>query len=357
MANVDLQTFRLVTDLLPEAVLLVEPCGRIRAANRRAHAALAPAGERLDGRELPSFAGERADHVRGLLETCIAGRAPWPARMHLHGADGRLRAYTAFGDVVSAPDRRDGALVQLRLRPSEPVRRPTRLHDRLHQLEGQLEHLRCQVAAELRLRERVDGLQRRLAAEIQQRHAIAAAARRLEWAAFHDGLTGLANRTLFRDRMDRAVTVARRDGDRIGVLVIDLDGFKAVNDTLGHHAGDAVLRAVARRLRAIVRDADTVARLGGDEFAVLMETGADRAGIAAVATKVAQALDLPFTVEGCAFDLGASIGAALYPDDGDDADAVLRHADRAMYRVKRAGEPCRARRPASRQRAREPLRL
>ncbi len=341
MVDVDLQTFQLVTELVPEAMLLVEPGGRIRAANRRALLSLDPSGEGLVGRDLTGFAGGRsAGSLRGFLETCAAERTPRTARLELCGTDGRLRAYTACGAGIPAAMGGGGAggrpLVQLRLtEPGETTASdPVWLGDRLNNLQRQLDDLHRRIDEERRLREQVGDLQRQLAEEIQLRHELAAAARRLEWAALHDDLTGLGNRVLFHDRLQRAVAVARRKRGRVGVLMIDLDGFKGVNDNLGHHAGDAVLRAVAGRVRSIVRDADTVARLGGDEFAVLMETGVDPAGAEAVVAKIAQALDLPFTVEGEVFELGASIGLALYPDDGESGEAVLRRADAVMYRIK-----------------------
>ena len=338
--GVDLQTFQLVTDPLPEAVLLVESCGLIRAANRRARLDLTPAGDDLAGRHLASLAdGDGTDRLRDLLETCATAGAPWAARLCLRGSDGRSHAYSAFGHAVAVPpDGRGGPFVQLRLvEPERADGGSAPLRSRLDDLQRQVDELRRRLDDERRWRDRVDGLHRRLTEEIRLRHELAEEARRFEWLALHDGLTALGNRTLFRDRLERAVAVARREGGRVGVLVIDLDGFKRVNDTLGHHAGDALLCAVAQRLRAIVRGADTVARLGGDEFAVLMETGVDPAGVEAVAAKIAQALDLPFAVEGRTFELGASIGLALYPDHGGDAEAVLRRADAAMYRVKRAG--------------------
>ncbi len=157
-----------------------------------------------------------------------------------------------------------------------------------------------------------------------------AAQRALRHQATHDGLTDLSNRAQLRDRLTRAWTT----GAPPAVLLLDLNGFKAVNDTFGHGQGDAVLREVARRLRGAVRRGDTVARLGGDEFAVALP-GADTAGAERVASAARAALDTPFAVGGQAFQLGASVGIALATVDDAEMDTLLRHADVAMYAAKR----------------------
>jgi diguanylate cyclase (GGDEF)-like protein/PAS domain S-box-containing protein len=153
--------------------------------------------------------------------------------------------------------------------------------------------------------------------------------------AFHDPLTGLANRALFIDRVNHA-SQRRDDGRRVAVLFMDLDDFKTINDSLGHVAGDLVLRAVSERLRAALRPEDTVARLGGDEFAVLLEH-ADPEVARAVADRLLEALDAPFEIGGRQVRIGASIGAA-FAADGGNADALLRNADVAMYTAKGRGK-------------------
>jgi diguanylate cyclase len=163
---------------------------------------------------------------------------------------------------------------------------------------------------------------------------LARQARLRERAATHDALTGLPNRTLFRDRTDQAMRQAKRELTPTALLLIDLDRFKEVNDTLGHHYGDQLLVQVGRRLRAALREVDTVARLGGDEFAVLLPRIAAREGAVTVATKLLAGLEKPFTLEGLALDVEASIGIALYPDHGSDADELLQRADIAMYAAK-----------------------
>ncbi len=162
--------------------------------------------------------------------------------------------------------------------------------------------------------------------------------------ATHDPLTGLANRRLFYDRLQQAMLHANRYGSKLGILYVDLDRFKEINDTHGHHVGDAVLTEVARRLTASVRDSDSVARLGGDEFVVLLTELQVREDYLAVAEKIEQALNTETQFYGLDIDITASIGEAIYPDDGADEDALVRAADMAMYRIKatRAGERRRA---------------
>lgn len=155
--------------------------------------------------------------------------------------------------------------------------------------------------------------------------------------AYRDELTGLPNRTSLLDRISLELAHARRNQESLALLYLDLDGFKAVNDELGHHAGDAYLRAVATRLRAVLRAGDTVARLGGDEFTVILTGIAGAAEALAVAQKVLAALVEPLELEGRTVQPGASIGLALFPGDGDEPDLLLRRADKAMYRAKELG--------------------
>ncbi|HEX5621842.1 MAG TPA: diguanylate cyclase, partial [Solirubrobacteraceae bacterium] len=155
--------------------------------------------------------------------------------------------------------------------------------------------------------------------------------------AVTDELTGLPNRRALYERLDRAI--AARAGGRLTLLLLDLDGFKEVNDSLGHNAGDLLLREIGPRLRDALRDQDILARLGGDEFGVLLEdAGVDDA--MAVASRVRSALERPLEVEGLALMVDASIGVATYPEHGTDADALMQHADVAMYHAKAARTGC-----------------
>jgi diguanylate cyclase (GGDEF)-like protein/PAS domain S-box-containing protein len=155
--------------------------------------------------------------------------------------------------------------------------------------------------------------------------------------AYHDALTGLPNRRLLLDRLGQAIARAQRNDTEVGVLFLDLDRFKDINDTHGHGTGDRILIEAAHRLTGLVRANDTVARLGGDEFAILVEDIADEAALADVAEKLLNAFSTPFTCDEREFFLAASIGIARYPGDGDTVDALLMNADTAMYGAKQQG--------------------
>ena len=161
---------------------------------------------------------------------------------------------------------------------------------------------------------------------------------RLSHDALHDALTGLPNRVMFHDRFERVLESARRYGRHAAVLYVDLDGFKSVNDQWGHAAGDLLLQQVARRLEDCVRAEDTVARLGGDEFGIVLATIEQADHCEVVASKVLLAMEQPFVLEGAVAHISASVGAALYPRHGADADALLAQADTAMYAAKQAGK-------------------
>jgi len=162
---------------------------------------------------------------------------------------------------------------------------------------------------------------------------------RIEHQALHDELTGLAHRTLLRDRVDQALRAARRTAGGGAILLLDLDRFKEINDTLGHEAGDALLRELAVRLSAILRQSDTVARLGGDEFAVLAPDVGDAARALALAEKLREELSRPVVVSDLGLEVEASIGIARYPAHGTDVETLLRHADVALYIAKEAHVP------------------
>jgi diguanylate cyclase (GGDEF)-like protein len=159
----------------------------------------------------------------------------------------------------------------------------------------------------------------------------------LTFQAFHDGLTGLANRSLLWDRIGHAIALGARERRDLAILYVDLDGFKEVNDTLGHAAGDQLLAAVAERMRAVVRPSETVARIGGDEFAVLMERVDDRSP-EALAARLHSALATPFTLAPHKIIVGASIGIAVSHGGAPSVDELMRYADGAMYDAKRAGK-------------------
>jgi diguanylate cyclase len=156
----------------------------------------------------------------------------------------------------------------------------------------------------------------------------------LRHQATHDALTGLPNRTLLFDALEKATDAARGDRINLALMLMDLDRFKEVNDTFGHHFGDALLKQVAFRVQNQLHDRDVVARLGGDEFAILLGQVADGSTAAATARRILNTLEQPFVIEGQVLDVGASIGIALFPEHGSDARTLLRRADVAMYTAK-----------------------
>jgi diguanylate cyclase (GGDEF)-like protein len=159
---------------------------------------------------------------------------------------------------------------------------------------------------------------------------------RLLHLAYHDALTDLPNRTLLHDRLEQAVRVAYREGTTLSLLLLDLNGFKEINDTLGHHAGDRVLQCVASRLRGTLREADTVARLGGDEFAVVLPL-TDVDGALLAAQKILHEIEQPCVIDHRSLSVHASLGIACFPDHGSSAEALLQKADVAMYVAKSDG--------------------
>ncbi|MGI9416731.1 MAG: diguanylate cyclase domain-containing protein [Geminicoccaceae bacterium] len=155
--------------------------------------------------------------------------------------------------------------------------------------------------------------------------------------AQHDPLTDLPNRLLFQDRLRQAMMRSTRTGSPVGVIVMDLDGFKAINDAEGHRVGDETLKALSRRLRSCLRESDTVARIGGDEFAFVLPDLTTATAAVRIGEKMLANIETPLKVEERYIALRVSLGIALYPSDDDDAEALLQYADLAMYRAKRAG--------------------
>lgn len=190
-----------------------------------------------------------------------------------------------------------------------------------HQLTEALRRSKAEL--ELRVEERTADLSR--------------LAGQLDYQAHHDPLTGLPNRLLLEDRLRQALQRARRDGRQLALLFVDLDRFKYINDNLGHHVGDQVLNAVATRFIESIRESDTVGRFGGDEFVVVLEHMDDVEAAAAVAGKIIEHVSRPILIDGQELFVGASIGIAFYPRDGEDAPTLLKNADSAMYGAKEHG--------------------
>ncbi|MGH8084817.1 MAG: diguanylate cyclase domain-containing protein [Lysobacter sp.] len=238
--------------------------------------------------------------------------------------------------------------------PLDPDERPTAQAAReLARLKAQIEEARAELVrlqqavidAECRLGRNlaadiVDANERLVSAALQARLDAETAARALADAARSarlDALTGLPNRVLLLDRFAHSIANANRRGSRLALLFVDLDNFKQINDSHGHAFGDEVLTLAARCLASTVREVDTVSRHGGDEFLILLDEVAQPSDAVKVADKLIGELALPHQVNDYELSLTASIGISLYPDDGDDADTLIKRADAAMYRAKRQG--------------------
>ncbi len=166
---------------------------------------------------------------------------------------------------------------------------------------------------------------------------IVEAERKIRHLAYHDPLTGLPNRLLFMDRMDQAICRAMRSDDHFALLFIDIDNFKVINDSMGHDAGDMLLTEVTRRLNSSVRRSDTIARLGGDEFTVILENVSEPESVVLITKSLLEVLSDPITINQREVHVGASIGIAMYPQDGTSFGHLLKNADTAMYRAKALG--------------------
>jgi diguanylate cyclase (GGDEF)-like protein/PAS domain S-box-containing protein len=162
--------------------------------------------------------------------------------------------------------------------------------------------------------------------------------RKIKHLAHHDHLTGLPNRSLFLDQLEHAIKLAKRRQQKTAVLFLDLDGFKQINDTLGHDAGDELLKEVAIRLKTVIRESDVAARMGGDEFTFVLNDIGTHENAAAVAEKIIETLSEKFNLKGHESQIGGSIGIAIHPNDAVDHEALLRKADEAMYVAKKSGK-------------------
>lgn len=160
----------------------------------------------------------------------------------------------------------------------------------------------------------------------------------LAYFAHHDYLTNLPNRILFSNSLGQSIHLAKRNHYKVATLFLDLDGFKQINDTLGHDAGDQLLQEVAKRLQNIIRTSDTVARIGGDEFTFVLNNIGSNENAEQMAGKVIAALSVPFDLKGQQCQVGGSIGVSIYPDDAEDIENLIKHADEAMYLAKQSGK-------------------
>ncbi|MGA8017093.1 MAG: diguanylate cyclase [Candidatus Dormiibacterota bacterium] len=269
-----------VLENVGEAILTVDDAGLVGSANRVAGELFACAP--------PALVGTRIDQLltsEGLRLTDVVGLAGGPLRSEATGQRQDGTSFTA--EVVASLIVGDGGAVRILV-----LRDVTELRARTAELSHQ---------------------------------------------ALHDALTGLPNRLQLTQLLLERLAVSRRTGSPISLLLMDLDDFKAVNDTQGHHVGDELLKAVAQRLRSQLRESDLVARLGGDEFAILPGVTTGPGDAERIATKIVEAFRAPFFLNDVALDTGVSIGIASFPEHGEDAEALMRQADSAMYTAKRSG--------------------
>src|SRR5437764_1897840 len=296
------ERLRLIANNVPALISYVDREQRYRFSNRTYDDWFGIAHERMQGRTIAEIFGDEAyGRMRPDIERVLAGAT---VQFELaHGEGGRRRAL----QVSCVPHLAPGTNAQ------GEVLGFYMLANDVTQLKRAQEELRY--------------------AAIQLQHD----ARRLEFLAHHDTLTGLPNRAMFSERAREAVAHARRHQKNCAFLFLDLDNFKAVNDTLGHDVGDALLKIISSRLRASVRGDDFIARIGGDEFCVLLQDIADAREAAAVAQKLLHELGKSYRIGEHQVTSGASIGIACVPQDGDDVATLLRLADLAMYRAKELG--------------------
>ena len=272
-------------DWMPEAVLVCDAAGEIAYANRQAETLTGYGRQELIGRKIELLVpvGLRSVHVGHRRRYAVH---PELRTMALPASDFKLR-------------RKDGSIaeVDIALAPvgGDVVAVVRDVTDR-HQMEDALEH-----------------------------------------RALHDPLTDLANRSLFFDRLSQGLHAAKREGGQLALIMLDLDGFKDINDEFGHSVGDDVLKEMGRRLSAGLRATDTAARIGGDEFAWILPRVSSRRSVQRTVHKRLAAAREPMTVQGREVQVGITGGIAIYPDDGRDIETLLRRADLAMYSAKRHG--------------------
>ena len=277
---------RSVMDRILEAVIIIDPNGIIETTNPAAEEIFGYSNEEMTGKNISMLMPEP---YRGMHDTYVSTYVK-TGRASIIGKTSR--------ELVGV--RKDGTPFPMELSVSE-----MRIDDNLYFIGS--------------------------ARDISERKEQLAA---IEHAALHDALTDLPNRSLLADRLRQAVLYTQRNNSQFALLLMDLDHFKEINDTLGHHYGDLILQQVAKRMCNVLRESDTVARLGGDEFAILL-TSSDREHAMQIAKKLLSALEQPFVLEGQSLHVGASIGIALCPMHGDDEMTLMRLADVAMYVAKR----------------------
>ncbi len=277
---------------------------------------------------------QRVAHLGSWEENLVSHHLVWSDEMyHIFERDPASfqPSYPAVLDAIHPDDR---ALVDNAFRESVARRSPWSVEHRLLMEDGRVKYVRAN--GETSYDAQAQAL--RAIGAVQDITEQKLAQERIERMAHYDMLTKLPNRALFYDRLRQAIHVARRNKIGLTLLYMDLDGFKAVNDTLGHHTGDLLLIGVAERLSACVRESDTVARLGGDEFTVILSSMHRLEDVEAEARKIIRSMSAPFVLEGCQASVGVSIGIARYTEEADNEDDLVRRADEAMYAAKSAGK-------------------
>ncbi|MCC7486478.1 MAG: diguanylate cyclase [Burkholderiales bacterium] len=282
------QEFRLIAERSGDMIAVVDPDGR-RLYNNPAYARLLGNVGELPGTDsLEDIHPEDRERVRGVLADTVATGQGHRAQYRLMSRDGSVRHIESQGNAI---------------------------HDETGKVS------RIVVVSR-------DITEHKLAEE------------KIRHLAHHDALTGLPNRVLLRDRLEQAIAQAQRNRTHMGVLILDMDRFKEINDSLGHAAGDQALRIVAERLRASVRRVDTVARLGGDEFVVVLPSIRGSVDAEQIARKIIESMARPLTIKEQPVQVSTSIGASIFPADGADATELMKRADMAMFRAKQQGRNC-----------------
>ena len=271
--------------------------------------------------------------LEGIFQTTPEGRylSANPALARIYGFESPEALIAALQDierqVYVEPGRREEFLRQMRLHG-----RITGFESQVFRRDGSV----IWISENARVVQGADGSIRFFEGSVEDISERKAQERRIAHQATHDGLTGLPNRYLLQDRVEQAIRQAAREKTHVGMLFIDLDRLKHVNDTLGHQAGDEMIRVIAQRLRRCLRTGDTVARIGGDEFVLLLPGLLSMDSVKIATQRVKEATSAPCLIEGQEIPASCSVGSSIYPQDGVDAEALLKRADEAMYQDKQA---------------------